>query len=324
MANPIPSEVFTNIPLTNVAVAFMQDETKYIADKVFPSVPTDLQGGLYYKFVQDDFYRIEARERAPGTETAGGGFKITSDTFYNRVFGFHKDIDDQTRAAYTVALPLETAATRYVMQQNLMKREFDWAAKYFVSGVWGTDVTGVATGPTGNQTLQWDNANATPINDIKKYIRRMAETTGFKPNMLVLGPYVVDALENNASVLDRIKYTERGMVTTDLLASLFGVPNVLVAEAVSNSASEGATAAYSYFFGKSALLCYSAPAPSVEVPSAGYTFTWRGYTGMNDAGVRIKKFRMEQIESDRVEGTVSYDQKVVAPSLGTFFSTAIS
>jgi hypothetical protein len=324
MANPTSSDVFVSVPLTNLAVAFLQDDNKFIADKVFPTVPTDIQGGIFWKLAQDDWFRVEARERAPGTESAGGGWRQTTANYFTRVFGFHKDVDDQTRANYQVAWPLEAAATGFVMDQLLLKREFDWASKYFTSGVWGLDLTGVASAPSGNSFLQWNDAASLPINDIKLQKRKMGEQTGYTPNTLVLGPYVVDQLENNPSVLDRIKYTQRGDITPEILSSLFGIPNVYIAEGVVNSASEGASGAYSYMFGKSALLCYAAPSPSVNVPSAGYTFTWGGYTGINDAGVVVSKFRMQHLKSDRIEGEITYDQNVVAPVLGTFFSAAVA
>jgi hypothetical protein len=59
-------------------------------------------------------------------------------------------------------------------------------------------------------------------------------------------------------------------------------------------------------------------------PSAGYTFTWNGYLGGNNKGVRIKNFRMEHIASDRIEGEMTYDMKVVAKDLGVFWSSVVA
>jgi hypothetical protein len=71
---------------------------------------------------------------------------------------------------------------------------------------------------------------------------------------------------------------------------------------------------------KSALLCYAPDSPSLLTPSAGYTFNWKGYLGGNAQGVRIKRFRMEHLEVDRIEGAITYDQKVVCPDMGIFLS----
>jgi hypothetical protein len=60
------------------------------------------------------------------------------------------------------------------------------------------------------------------------------------------------------------------------------------------------------------------------MPSAGYTFSWTGYLGASDQGVRVKKFRMEELAADRVEAEMAYEQKMVAPDLGYFFEDAIT
>ena len=64
--------------------------------------------------------------------------------------------------------------------------------------------------------------------------------------------------------------------------------------------------------------------PSLMTPSAGYTFTWKGYLGGNAQGIKIKRFRMEHIASDRVEAEATYDMKVVAPDLGVFLASAVA
>jgi hypothetical protein len=75
---------------------------------------------------------------------------------------------------------------------------------------------------------------------------------------------------------------------------------------------------------KSALLAYAPASPSLMTPSAGYTFTWNGYLGGNSEGIKIKRFRMEHIASDRVEAEMTYDMKVVCPDMGVFVKDAVA
>ena len=70
-------------------------------------------------------------------------------------------------------------------------------------------------------------------------------------------------------------------------------------------------------------MCYAPKAAAMKTPSAGYTFTWNGYLGGNSEGLRIKRFRMDPIASDRVEGEMTYDMKVVAADLGVFASDVV-
>jgi len=325
MPQPSLNSVHVNVPLTNISIAYIQNAQNFIADKVFPNIPVQQQSNRYYVYSKEDFFRIEAQERAPGTQSAGGGFKLdNTPTYFCHPYSVHKDIDDMIRANADAVLNMDRDATEWVTQQLLMKREKIWTSTYFKTTVWGTDLTGVSSGPSTNQFLQWDQTNSTPIEDITGAGIVMAEKTGYKPNTLVLSPYVFNTLKSHADVLDRIKYTQKGVVTTDILAGLFEVDNVYIPYGTENTSAEGATAAYSFMYGKGALLMYVNPAASLMKPSAGYTFSWQGYLGAGAAGNRIKRFRMEEVEADRVEGTMAFDSKLVCSDLGVYFTSAIA
>lgn len=325
MAQPTAGDVHVNRPMTDVSVAYIQGAENFIAAQVFPTVSVQKQSDRYWTYTKADWFRTEAQVRAPATESAGGGYRVDSTpNYFCTKYAVHKDVDDDTRTNTDTPLDADRDATLWVTQNLLLKRDIVWAATYFKTGVWGTDLTGVASGPTGGQFLRWDVSTSTPISDVTTAQIVVQEQTGFKPNILVVSPYVFNALRNNASILDRIKYTERGIVTEALLASLFGVDKVLIAGATNNTAAEGAAASMSFINGKHALLCYAPAAPSLQTPSAGYTFAWSGLYGAGALGMRIKSFRMEEIESDRIEGELAFDMKLVSSDVGYFFSTAVA
>lgn len=321
---PTHREVHVDSVLTNISEGYIQKEASFIANKVFPSVPVQKQSDLYYKYDKGDFFRDEAQIRAPGTESAGGGYTVSTDTYLAQKYAFHKDIDDETRANTDSPLNPDRDATTFVTQKLLIKRERIFVDKFFKAGVWTTDVTGVAGAPAANQVLQWNDAASNPVKDISDYKTRVAELTGFVPNVLVLGPKVVNALKENADIIDRIKYTQKGIITAEMLAGLFEVEEVLMPQAVVNTANQGAADAISFIYGKSALLLHRTRTPSLWNPSAGYIFPWAGLYGANAYGGRIKNFRMENIEADRIEGEMAFDMKVVAADLGVFFSTIVA
>lgn len=325
MPKPSPRDVHVNAPLTNISIAYIQNAQNFIADRVFPMIPVQKQSDRYFEYTRDDWFRIEAQLRGPATESAGSGFNVdNTPTYFADVFAVHKDVDDQTRANADAPIVLDRDATEYVTQQLLLKREKTWATTNFTTGVWGTDLTGVAAAPAAGQFLQWNDAASTPVEDITNEGVNIASLTGFRPNVLVLSPRVFNTLKNHPDILDRIKYTQRGVVTADILAGLFEVDRVLVPWGVENLAAEGLAGDFNFIFGKHALLVYSNPRPSILQPSAGYTFTWSGLLGAGAAGNRVKSFRMEHLSADRIEGEMAYDQKVVAADLGTFFSNAIA
>lgn len=328
MPNPTQFDVHVNVPLTNISVAWIQQQSAFVASQVFPNVPVAQQSNRYYVYQRDDFFRAEAQLRAPGTESAGSGFRVdNTPTYFCNVYAVHKDIDDQIRANADSVISMDRDATLWVTQQLLIKRDKEWAANFFGASIWtggnGQDLTGVAGAPAANQFKRWDSAGSTPIEDIRKQRILMAEKTGYLPNTLTLGAHVWRVLQDHAEFLDRIKYTERGMVSPDLLASVLELDKVVVAYGVEATNVEGATGAYSFIFGKHALLTYSPPAPSLMTPSAGYTFSWNGYLAAGPEGNRISQYRMDHLKSDRLEGEMAFDMKVVAAELGQFFVTAV-
>lgn len=330
-SSPTQSDLHVNTPLTNISVAYLQDQDVYIADRVFPRVPVNKQSDLYWKYHKSEWRRTDVERRAPSTESPGVGWNVETDQYFAHVYAVHKDIDDQLRANADDAFNMDRDATRFVTDQLLLKRDIDWANTYFVSGVWDQELQGVASSPSSGQFLQWDQSGSDPIGDVTTAVIQQRESTGKAPNVLVMNPYVLHALRQHDDILDRIKYTQRGIVTEDLLASLFGVNRILVTWATQNASERyqdpSATddnAAYSFINGRHAALYYANESPSLMTPSAGYTFTWNGYLGGNDRGVRIKRFRQEAIASDRVEGEMTYDMKVVSSDCGYFFNDAVA
>jgi len=325
MPQPTSSDVHVSRPLGNISVAYQQNAANFIAARVFPQVPVAQQFNQYWKYTKGDFHRTEAKVRPPGTETPGSGWTVDLDTYAAIVHGVHKDIDDQIRANADSVFNLEREATNFVTNQLLLKRDLDWITAYFATGIWtGGDVDGVPGAPGAGQFQQWDQAGSTPIEDITNAGIAVMEGTGYTPNRLVLSPYVYNVLRNHETILDRIKYTQRGMVTAELLASLFDVDQVLVANAVQDTAAEEDDAVLQFIAPKNALLVYAAPAPGLMQVSGGYTFTWNGLLGAVGFGTRVRRFRMEELTSDRIEGEMAYDQKLVAADVGYFFEDAVA
>lgn len=224
---PDSRSLHISAPLTNLSTAYIQSTDAYIADQIFPVVPVQKQGDLFYRYKKDDWFRSAAGVRAPATESVGSGYELDTDSYYAPVYAFHKDIDDQTVANADSMFNLDSDAVNFVTRNLLIKRDRIFVNTYMKTGVWGVDRAGVASGPTGTQFIQFDQSGSTPIEQFQADIVAMEELTGLRPNVLVLGARVINPLLNHAEVLDRIKYTQRGVASPDLLASLFGVDRYL-------------------------------------------------------------------------------------------------
>lgn len=321
MPQPTAGDVHVNAPLTSISIAFLQDQSSFVARKVFPVVPVSKQSDRYYVYDKKQWFRSDAKPRAPGSESAGSGFTVdNTPTYYAGVRAVHKDVDDQIRANADAAINPDRDATEFVTRDLMLEQELDWASKYFSTGIW----TGSTTGADVTPGVLWSATNSTPIEDMRAEIRAVQKKTGFKANTAVLAPDVWDIVQDHPDFLERIKFTQRAIVTVDLLAGVLGLDKVYIAEAIADAAEEGAAESLDFVFSKSLLLAYSAPRPSLLHPSAGYTFAWSGLFGANAAGMRISRFRMEHLKSDRVEGEAAYDHKLVAPECGAFMLNVIA
>lgn len=329
MPNPVRNDVHVDSILTNLSVGWAQNDSTYIADRVFPIVPVQKQGGRYFVYDRGDFLRAEMERRGPGTESAGGGYRVAQDTYFADVWALHKDVADQDRVNTDDPLDMDRDAAAYLTTQALIRKEKQWVSKYFTTGVWTGDQTGVAAGPAANQFVQWNGSASTPLVDIRAQIVAIQARTGFRPNTLVLGAQTWNALADNTSIADRIKYSERAFPGPEILTAALGIQNVYVAGGVENTAAEtnaGSPQPFTGAFiaGKGAWLGYVAPNPGLQQPSAGYTFAWTGLEGANAMGGAISRFRMDPIKSDRIEIEMAFDMKVIAADLGTYFATAVA
>jgi hypothetical protein len=324
---PTRQQIHIDRPLTNISVLYMQEESVFIADKVFPIIGVQKQADTYFEYNRDDFFRDEAQVRAKGTESAGGEYDVEEQPpYFARVYAFHMDVNEQDRVNADNPLTPDKDATEFVSRKLLIKKETLWASKYFQAGVWGEQFYGVESGPTTGQTLRFDQPTSDPVRFIRNVSTRQVELTGYKPNTLVMSPYVFDALIEHEDILDRIKYTQKGIATQDLIAQLFEVDHVYVPRAIVNTQAKGKDGQYQFIMGKHALLMYVEKNPGLKKPSAGYTFSWTGLKGASTMGSRINRIQMPWLghETERIEAEMAFDQKVIGKDLGVFMMDLVN
>ncbi|MHA2164204.1 MAG: hypothetical protein ACXABF_17470 [Candidatus Thorarchaeota archaeon] len=323
MPQPTVYDVHVDQPLTDISVAYIQSQEHFIAQQVFPVIPTDKRSDKYYTYTQADWFRDEVRPRADGTESSGAGYNVSTDSYACNVYAIHKDIGDQVVQNSDNPLNPFVDATRFLTQKMMLKQETIWVSEFFTTGIWGNDKTG------GTNYTQWNNyATSDPIEDVEAGKEQILQDTGYMANTLVLGYQVFRKLKHHPDIIDRIKYTASPIgerpVTTQLLASLFEVDRVLVARSIKNSAVENATDNYSFIFGKHAMLAYVAPRPSLTEATAGYSFQWTGISKGLGTTVGMQRWRENRLAAERLEAQMAWDYKKVASNLGYFLSGAVA
>lgn len=322
---PDVGQVHLDAALTNFSLAYLEDEGDFISDQVFPCVPVDNKSDKYFTFNQDAFMRRGGRVTPLGQEAPRGGFGLSNDNYSTELWRWAYDLTPDVKANSDPGVNIDKAASEFVMRGLLIEREINWGTTFFTTGVWGTDVTG------GTNFAQWDDpANSDPITDVATARSTIKVNTGYLPNTFTIGFNVWEALKRHPLILERYKFTSSDSISLDMVARLFEVDRILVAQAVQATNQEGQTFSSAFILGSHALLTYSAPAPTLMAHSAGFTFVWSKLTGLNNLGVATFRYPMPHLgvtaagTTERVEGQYAYGHKVTGKPLGYFFSQATS
>jgi hypothetical protein len=321
-----PSAVHIDQPLSNLTLAYVQEQTNFIADKVFPVVGVQRQSDKYYLYDRAGMNRAgNVKKLAPRTEVNRIGMAISNDSYYADVYGIGMDFDEQTIANEDAMLEIRSAGAQTLVNQVLIEREEQFASSFFSAGVWTTDVTPA--------NLWSDYTNSTPITDVTAGRRTMQlKSGGFKPNTMGIGKEVRDVLINHPDILARLNggatVTNTAMITDAKLAEIFEVENLYIMEAVKNGAVEGLAEANAFIGGKNALLVHTPRASGLMTPAAGLTFAWNNIPNVNNLGITVESFSDDALKrqqvAEHIQVKMAYDMKVVGADLGYFFEDVIA
>jgi hypothetical protein len=317
MGNPTLSSAHIDRTLSQISTAYWQDPLDFAAPQVAPEIGVSNKTDKYWTFDKNDALRDKALERAPGTESAGGGFRLSTDSYNVKVYAWHVDLPDQTLANADDGLDLEAAAARYCTDVIRRAYEADFIATELATSVWTTDLAGTTN------FVKWSSDASTPIEDIETNRLAVRKITGRNPNTLVLGPTVYSRLKNHPDFIERIRYNSAESVTRDLMARFFEVDRIIVVDATNATNLENETAAYDWMASDVALLAYVAPSPGRMTPSALYTFTWDEVSDGSATAIGTYKFEMPWLRVTRIESQLAWDIKVVGADLGVFFNDVL-
>jgi hypothetical protein len=302
--------------LTDMSVANVNDPMGFVADRVFPVVAAPNISGAYPIYTAADWNRDVAQRVPLGGAPVRSGFNITSGSYSCEEWGIEHAIPDAVSKNADDPIKPDEDGAAFVAEAIKIRRERRFAAAYFVTGVWGTtlDVSG---------TTQWDTASGSdPIGQIKTARLTVQLAIGRMPNYILMNLNVFEALAEHPDIKEKFKYTSSDSVTTDMLARVFHVDEVIVGSAVYETADEGATSSRAHALGNHCLVGYRAPRPSLRMPSCGYTITWSG-TG-NAQGISVDRYRDEKHRSDVIRAFDYSDIKLVSSDAGYMLLDAVS
>jgi hypothetical protein len=305
--NPLERDVHVDAVLSGVSIRYSNEEM--IADQVMPVIPVKKESDKYYTYTRA--WRLPQSQRAAGAEANEVEWNVDTDTYSTEEYALKDLIPDRVRDNADNPLDMDVDTTENLTELITLGREKRVADVAFAAGTYGTQTSALAG------ANRWDDyAGSDPIGDVRDAKATVHAASGKMPNVMVVGYQVHLKLLDHPDILERIKYTQKGIITADILAAVFEVDRYLIGKALYDSSQEGGSENLGYVWGKNVALLYAEPSPGLKKVSFGYQFQSRGF--------RTKKWREEGRDGDFIEAGEVKDEKVVAASCGYLYTTVIS
>jgi len=318
MAQPSLADVHADQPLTDFSSAAFLDPGVFKWREFAPLKPVDKQSNKYYTFDRGDFFRTEAKLRAPGTKAALRDFKLSSDTYYCDRYAVAHAISEMELAQADPGIDLEESTAAVLAQDLNIRAEINAATAYLnTASVWGTDASPATV---------WSDAASDPIGELTTGIKTIQKAIGRRPNTLLLGADVFyDGLVNHPDILARLADNEARLIDEAFIGRLLKVPKVIVMAAPYTSSQEGLTDTFAFIGGKHAVLAYVDPAPGLKTPTAAVTFSWAGLLGAAASGIRTKRMMLPETDAlPLIESDTCLDFKVVSSVAGYRIASCVT
>ena len=306
--------------LTNFSVGFRRDENDFAAGFASTPIPVRNESDKFAVYPQGYFLRDEAEVRALGGRPVQVRYKVSTDNYLAEEYALEHTIDDRQRRNVDDPFDLDELGVELLETKMMIREERQWVTSFFsATAGWTFNLTG------GTDFTPFNDAASDPITFLNQKKTQMKLATGMRPNTLVLGANTADALMSNADIIERVKYTQRGVIDLDLLAAVFGVARVRVAGAVYNTANEGADDDLEFIADPNGMwLGFIEPRARMNAPTAIARFGWTGLIpgSTNQFGGVITRGRDGRAYTDWIHCRSAYEYKMVSPDLGMYFTNA--
>jgi hypothetical protein len=280
----------------------------YVGPNLFPQVTVQKQSDKYGIFDRENF-KLEAHDvRAPGDiANEIPGLRFSTDTYYCNEHALQIAITDEERTNVDAPLQPDIDGTTLVTDRIMLGRE---KKMHDLATTIGNYASGMSANYASSSTSQWnDYVNSNPIQDFRTACRAVNANIFMDPNLAIIPYQVMSFLEDHPDFIERIKYSERGVITEEIIATVINISNIKVPSVGFSSAGTGVpvtTSSVGYMWGKDVIIAYVPPSAGLRQISFGYEFVWP----IGGTQQLVDRWREEQRVSDLVRVRRRYDLKL--------------
>jgi len=293
---PDLKDIHINEPLTNLSLEYHPEG--FIVRELFPVFNVAKETDIFFKYGKEGMYRYKGGLRAPGAPSVEVEYDVTTDSYICHEYAFSHPIPKRIRDNADKPLNPDKDAM-YMLTDLIFTDEELKGNAVAINSTTGLYKAGYFTTPA----IKWDAANAIIVKDVETAKEKIRSRIFKDANVMIIPQKVINAMIMDADILDRIKYTQKGIITPDILSSLFGLKVVVAYSGYLSDAD-----VHSYILGENVILAYVAPRPGLKTVSFAYTFMTRDK--------RVRKWFSDEREADLIEVSSVFGQEIICLDAG--------
>ncbi len=252
--------------LTNIARGYRN--AQFIGEALFPVVSVDKEGATIPKFGKEAFrlWETERAIRAKSNIMVPDDVNSIDVVLREHDLSYPVDYREKAESMFDA----EVRAAKRVKDSVDLRREYQYAQ---IAQNPDTYLSGSKVTLSGSS--KWSDNGGDPIGDVEDGKEKIRQETGIRPNTMVMGASVYQALKFHTKLQEALGSNERKLLTVEHLKSLFGIHTICIGEAIAGDTATGD------IWGANLILAYVAqPGEGIEAsyeePSFGYTLRLRG------------------------------------------------
>ena len=304
--------------LSNMLVGYRPGNM--IADQIFPIVPVQKESDGYPVFSRADALRVEETDRARGELANAITRSVSTDTYRVKNYALRYPVVLEDRANMD---PIYLQKIYNGRSQFLTNKLFlDWERRVALQVTSGSNV-----GSYSACASAWtDFTNSDPVADINTMLDNVEDSTGMRPNHLVIGGLAWRNLRQNTTLLNRVYGNNNGGGYANIaqLSELIEVPKIMVGNAFQNTGNEAQSESLSRIWGDHVLAYYNPMGTNLteEDPKFASAFRWAA-AGLPNMQVERHPYDSRRKAEDLEVGYYQ-DEKIVGAEYGFLLTNCTS